>query len=286
MVALVSDTGSWDRFAATLRKLATIEPGIATAQDMVKISNAVYPFASALTMLDLGCGLGQVTSQLLAAHGTELPTSSRLVASDFAPAMIEQVEIRKAEEFAKGDALWNRVETLICDVQDLSAFPDGSVSHAFAGFLMLMVPKAHEAMKDIRRVLTDHNGGGVFTLSTWQDSEWFDLIALVAKVRPAKAVPLIPLTWSTVEGVRGELEAAGFRDVEVHTMVSYWPFDDYEELVQLITTQLPAVRSMTSDMSSDELRQVQDLMVEHMKAKHPTAPSRLAGTAIIGFGRK
>jgi hypothetical protein len=43
---------------------------------------------------------------------------------------------------------------------------------------------------------------------------------------------------------------------------------------------------MTADMSREELENVRDLMVRHIKAKHPCVPGRLTGTAIIGLGRK
>jgi ubiquinone/menaquinone biosynthesis C-methylase UbiE len=139
-------------------KIATDGPGIIPAQDMTKAANAIYPFASALTILDIGCGPGQVTSEILKAHGTELPDSSRMVASDFSSGMIKQVENRKKEAIDSGDTIWSKVETLECDATNLSAFPDNSVSHAVAGFVLFMVPKADIAMKEVLRALTDQNG--------------------------------------------------------------------------------------------------------------------------------
>ena len=196
-------------------RLATDGPGIAPAVDMTKVGNIAYPFASALTILDVGCGPGQVTNEVLKAHGSSLPASARVVASDLAPGIIEQVERRKKEEVAAGNLLWSRVEPVVCNAMDLSALPDKSVSHAFDGF---MVPQPRVASKEAYRVLTDQHGDGMLAISSWQGSSWRELMGFPSKVRPEKVMPKVPPTWSTVEGVHGELEATGFRDVDVHTV--------------------------------------------------------------------
>jgi ubiquinone/menaquinone biosynthesis C-methylase UbiE len=223
---------------------------------------------------------------LLKAHGAELPESSRMVASDLSPGIIEQLQNRKKAEIEKGESLWSKVETVVCNAADLSAFPDNSVSHALAGLLLFMVPQARTAMKEIQRVLTDQNGGGFFAVSSWQGSEWMELMSFPCKLRPEKAMIKMPPTWGTTEGVRGELEATGFRDIDVYTVEAFMPFDDYDEIARYILTQFPGMSRMTGDMSREELEKVRELMVEHIKAKHTSVPGRLKGTAIIGIGRK
>lgn len=281
-----TNTDDWSKFAKTFTKLAIDGPGVYPAQNMVEITNAVRPIASALTVLDIGCGVGQVISAVLQAHGSELPASSRVVASDMSPGMLEQVQKRKTEAAAKGDKLWDKVETLLCDAKDLSAFEDGSVSHAYAGFVLFMVPEARTAMKEIHRVLTNQNGGGVFSVSSWMGSEWQDLMSIPSKVRPDKMMGKMPETWRTIEGVRGELEATGFRDIEVHTLETYMPFEDYDQLVGGMITEFPIMVRMMSDMTEQEVQKTRELMVEYIKSKHPQTPSRLKGTAIVGMGRK
>jgi SAM-dependent methyltransferase len=267
-------------------KIARDGPGIPPAADMVKVANILYPFSSALTVVDIGCGPGQITGEILKGHGSELSSSSRLIASDLSPGMLEQVQQRKAKEVEKGDALWKKVETLEQDATDLSAFPDGSVSHALSGFVLFMVPQARTALKEIHRVLTTENGGGVFATSSWHSSEWLDLMGFPGMVRPGKSFPQMPATWRTIEGVRGELEATGFKDIKVHTVETYMPFEAYDEVARFILTQFPGMARMTGDMSREELEKTRDLMVEHIRSKHPTEPSRLVGTAIVGVGRK
>lgn len=87
------------------------------------------------------------------------------------------------------------------------------------------------ALSEIRRVLADQNGGGFFAVSSWQGSEWMELMSFVAMVRPEKTMPKMPPTWATIVGVQGKLEATGFRDVE-----SYMPFDSHGEIARYILT--------------------------------------------------
>ena len=285
-MSIGSNTLEWSEFAPSFMKLAVDGPGIPPAQDIIKAGNVAYPFTSALTIVDLGCGPGQVTNEVLKAHGSELPDTARLVASDLSPGMIEQVQNRKKNEIEKGNTLWEKVETLECDAQDLSVFSDNSVSHALANFVLFLVPQPRAALKEIHRILTDSKGGGVVAVSSWHGSEWQDLISFVSKVRPDKATPTIPPTWSSIEGLRGQLELGGFREIEVHTVKSFMPLEDHEELARFILTKFPGMARMTKDMTAEELASVLDLMVEHLKQMHPITPARLTGTAIIGVGRK
>ena len=64
------------------------------------------------------------------------------------------------------------------------------------------------------------------------------------------------------------------------------PFGSSDEIARYILTKLSGMTRMTGDMSHEELEQVRDLMVAYIKAKHPTTPSRLTGTVIVGVGRK
>ena len=78
----------------------------------------------------------------------------------------------------------------------------------------------------------------------------------------------------------------GFRNVDVHTVPSYWPFDSHDEVAQYMLTHVPAMLRMIRDMSENDIGKVRELILEYLMEKHPATPSRLTGTAIIGVGRK
>ncbi|KAK9237462.1 S-adenosyl-L-methionine-dependent methyltransferase [Lipomyces kononenkoae] len=283
---LSSSADEWSRFAPSFMKMAADGPGVLPAHSMVAAADGSYAFSSASLILDIGTGPGQIPSAILGAYGHTIPESARLVASDFSAGIVEQLEQRKKLEIENGHSLWARLETMVCDATDLSAFSDGSVSHAFAGFVLFMVPQARVALDEIHRVLSSQNGGGFFALSSWQGSEWIELMSFVTKVRPDKLLPQLGPTWRTVEGIRGELEATGFQGVEVHSVETYMPFEDHDEIARYILTEFPGMKRLTSDMTRQELERTRDLMVEDIKSRHPTAPGRLVGTALVGVGRK
>ncbi|ELR05987.1 hypothetical protein GMDG_01948 [Pseudogymnoascus destructans 20631-21] len=150
-----------------------------------------------------------------------------------------------------------------------SAFSDNSVSHVLAGFVLFMVPQPRTALKEIRRVLTAENGGDAFSMSSWLelDSEWYHIMTLTNQFRPERPSVKMPQEWLTIDGIRGDLEGAGFRDVDVYPLKTYLPFEGYEQL-------------------AEELKELRRQIIEYVKSRHPTVPSKLEGTAIIAVCRK
>ena len=253
---------------------------------MVRTVNAIYPISHASAIVDLGCGPGQVMTELLSSYSSDLPPSARVVAADLAPGMIEMVTKKKVEEVAQGNNAWNKVETAIWDATDLSDVPDGSFSHVLSGFVYFLLPNARKGLEEARRILSTDNGGGIFATSSMGDTEWGYLTTFIKQVRPDKVIPSPSGQWKSVEGVRAELEAAGFRNVKAHSVPLYMPFETQAELVHHLVSTIPLMKKLTADMTSDEVSQAKDLMVQFITEKHPTAPGFLDGTAIIGLGRK
>lgn len=278
----------WSKYGKAFLLLAKDGPGVIPSRDMVKATNSIYPYASALTVLDLGCGVGELTNAVVESHGSELPQSSRLVASDIAAGMIEQLEVRKADRLSEGATAWGKVETSVDDAHDLSAFSDSSVSHVLAGFVLFLVPQPRTALKEIRRVLTDENGGGAFSMSSWLnlDSEWYHIMTLTSQFRPERPSMKMPQEWLTIDGVRGELEGAGFRDVDVYPVKTYLPFEGYEQLADFMMYGFPNMDRMTAGFTAEEIAELKRQTIEYVKSRHPTAPSKLEGTAIVAVCRK
>jgi len=191
---------------------------------MLSRANALHPFAHATGILDNGCGPGPVMSRVIQDYGHEIPSSSPLTCADFSDGMLAQV--RAAKERAGLGSPWARVEVRNQNAMDLCEVADGSVSHVTAGMVYFMVPDPQKALKESLRVLRPE---GVLALSAWEGSEWLDLMNLLPKVRPDKTMPTMPGAWTSTGGIKGEMEKAGFRDVEVHECPVTMAFQDYEE---------------------------------------------------------
>ena len=253
---------------------------------MIDALNTAYPLSEATVIMDTGCGSGLVTDLLIREYGKQLPKSVRLITADFSAGMVKQVQERQKKEVAQGNLVWSQVKPAVYDAQDLSGIADGSLSHILGGFVFFMLPQPRLALKEALRVLTAENGGGVLALTSFRSNEWTDMLQLVKVVRPDLTVPAVPQTWASVEGVCGELEATGFREVKGHTMPTFMQLEDPVATVNLMVKGLPHMSKVREEMKPEEIDQACDLMVQHLRSNHPQLPSRMVGTAIVAIGRK
>jgi hypothetical protein len=103
---------------------------------MLECLNSRFPLATGTGILDDGCGPGPIMSRIIDEFGSSLPESCTLTCSDFAPAMVEQVEEAKDRKISDdADSLWNRVGTEVLDSMDLHSIDDDSLSHVAAGWV-------------------------------------------------------------------------------------------------------------------------------------------------------
>lgn len=167
-------------------QMVSAGPGVAPAQHMATYADKLLPFSQATTVVDIGCGPGQVTDAVLTQHGTQLPADARVVGADNNPQMLQGYAGRKEREIAQGKEHWRRAEQVLTDVHDCAAFADDTVSHMLAGFVVFLVPEPAKALQAMKRALKP---GGVLALSAWQESEWMDLMYYPKKVRACKFAP-------------------------------------------------------------------------------------------------
>ena len=146
-----------------------------------------------------------------------------------------------------------------------------------------MTPDPQKCLSESKRVLTD---GGVLTCSSWQWSQWMDLMSLVPKIRPDKQMPEIPKEWMNVDAVKGELEKAGFRDVESQQVHTTMKFEKMEGLADFMINKLPHMIMLTKDFSDDERAKLKALWMEEGKKMCSDEPGELKGITLVAFGRK
>ena len=219
-------------------------------------------------------------------YGTKIQENTRLVASDSSAGMIGELQQRQREEVAQGSRPWARVEGQIYDAQDLREVPDNSFTHVTAGLLMFMLPRPRDALNEIRRVLSEEDGGGAFGLTSFQSVGWMEMFGIYAEVRRGTQFPQAPKEWSSVDSVREELKATGFRDVECHEVLTHYEFWDAAETVDLFLQNVPSVQSVVKDLSNAELMQGRDLIIQHLNTTYPSKPGRIPGVAIVAVARK
>ncbi|ERT00696.1 hypothetical protein HMPREF1624_01928 [Sporothrix schenckii ATCC 58251] len=276
-------SAEWTVFSSEFMKLATAGPGVAPAAHMVRRAHELLPFSQATTVVDIGCGPGQITDAVLGAHSAALSPTAKVVGADLNAQMLEQYNKRKEREVDGGHAYWSRAQSVQTDITDCAAFSDGAVSHMLAGFVVFLVPAPAQALQAMKRALAP---GGVLAMSAWTTSQWMELMYYPTKVRPDLGMPTLPSTWSSTDGVKAQLATAGFKDIEVVETEGYMPFDDHAEICRFILTKMPPSARMVAQMTDEEVVRTHELMVQDLREWYPSVPAKMVGKATIAFAKK
>jgi SAM-dependent methyltransferase len=258
-------------------------PGVAPAQHMAEHANKLLPFSRATTVVDMGCGPGQVTNAVLEAHHAQLPQSARVIGADNNAQMLAQYNNRRQAECGKGNSYWERAQSAEVDIHDCAALEDGSVSHMLCGFVLFLVPDPAGAIAAMRRAMAP---GGVLAASSLQSSDWGRLMKYPVKVRPDLDVPGPSNGCSSAEDVERHLRDAGFRDVEVVAVENYMAFSDYDTVCRWILTKLPMAARAVSQMTNEEVIKTHELMMADLKTWYPTLPAKMVGKVNVAYCRK
>jgi ubiquinone/menaquinone biosynthesis C-methylase UbiE len=266
-----------------MMQMISAGPGVAPAKHMAEHAEKLFSFSKSTTIVDMGCGPGQVTNAILEAHHAELPPSAKVLGADNNPQMLAQYTKRKNLEIEKGNSYWQLPETVEVDIHDCAAFQDNTVSHMLCGFVLFLVPEPAKAIAAMKRAMVP---GGVLALSSMQSSEWVKLSSYPLKVRPDLAMPVPTNGCSSAEDVTRQLLDAGFRDIEVLPIESYMAFDDYDTVCRFILTKLPMAARALSQMTNEEVLKTHELMMADLKTWYPTLPAKLVGNVSVAYCRK
>ncbi|KAH0023356.1 S-adenosyl-L-methionine-dependent methyltransferase, partial [Aureobasidium melanogenum] len=289
----------WDRTAASYAQLATQgSPMSVPITKLVGMLHTLSPFDTATTILDIGCGPGSATSQLISTHHNILASNTQLLATDFSRGMVsivQQVRDFELENLQEGTekSTWTRVVPLVMDAQDLRPLLDDSVSHIIANFVIFMTDDPPKALQEAHRVLKN---GGVFALSSWHRMDWLDYLVIAASHvfpalgKPTPQRPEFPAQWASVDGVRDLLEDAGFKDVQLGTVGAPIVMPKVEASVHaFLTSGNPAVTWITDILEDNEVEEVEKQLVKVVKEKcevNDKGAHILNGTAILAICRK
>ncbi|KAI1845394.1 hypothetical protein JX265_005255 [Neoarthrinium moseri] len=273
----------WSTIAPAMMQQVTSGPGVAPGDHMAKHGEELLSFSKATTIVDMGCGPGQVTNAVLQAHHAQLPPSTQLIGADSNAQMLAQYNARKKAEVDKGNTYWQCAKTVEVDIHDCAAFEDESVSHMLCGFVLFLVPDPAKAIDAIKRVMAP---GGVVAMSSLQSSDWMKLSMYPLKVRPDLRMDVPTNGCSSAEDVTRRLNVAGFRDIEVIQTENYLAFDDYDTICRFLLTKLPMAARIISQMTNDEVLETHKLMMADLKTWYPTLPAKMVGKVNIAYCRK
>lgn len=113
-----------------------------------------------------------------------------------------------------------------------------------------------------------------------------DLMNILPRIRPDKTMPSVPKEWQSWEAMKGELEKAGFKDVEALQVETTMSFEKYDPYIDFMVDKMPHMVHLIADFSAEEKAKLKQEMKEEMKKMSPQEPGTLKGVALVAVGRK
>jgi SAM-dependent methyltransferase len=225
-------------------------------------------------VLDVAAGPGSLS--LLAAR-----TARRVVALDFAPAMLAELRARAQA------AHISNVEPQVGDGQALP-FPDASFDAAYSMFGLIFFPDRAAGLRELCRVLRP---GARALVASWPPSDRVPIFkALFAAMRAeqpdAKGGEAPPPPLGTEAEVRAEFAAAGFREIEVHEHVVPTGTMPIGDVWRSFTRGGAPVVLMRRRLGEEKFADFSRRVTARLEAEFGTEPVDVQFTALLGIGRR
>ena len=226
------------------------------------------------TILDIACGPGD--TGFVAARSIE--PDGRLIATDFAPEMVE-VARKRAQELGVGNVEFKVMDAERMDLGDDSV--DGILCRW--GFMLMLDPGA--AFKECRRVLRD---GGRLAFSVWgapQDNPWVTVYgaAMAETGYPPQNDPFAPggmFSLADHDRIREMVQEAGFSEVEVGEVDVAWDFENFGEAWKFANELAGAIATLLKQLPPDEVERFRKTLEASMEQFRQGDGYRMPGRAV------
>jgi ubiquinone/menaquinone biosynthesis C-methylase UbiE len=268
----------------TTNERVTGPPGF----EMLRLSNIAQQ--PSIEALDLGCGGGIITSQLLESTSN----IKRIVAGDIDDQMLAIVTAKRDSEInsnSNSNSGWSLVEVQKMN-QTTIPHPSSTFTHIFNNFAIFFLPDDSPALAETHRVLKPSGQAG---FTSWKSIAWWTAVVEPALAQHLPEAPKLPNPsalfgasgWSDVDAIRSKLEKAGFQDVRVSEykfapMVEAGPFAKATALL----VQGIARRVWPEEEFEGFGGKIEGALLQHLEEKFENGVWDGEMTAIVALGTK
>lgn len=224
--------------------------------------------------LEVGAGSGALTEALF-------PRVKSLLATDFAPKMIEVLRERMKAVGA------TNVRSEVMDGQALE-LDDASFDVAACSFALMLFPDRAKGFSELCRVLRP---GGRAVVSGWTGPDRFEAFGLFLGAMNA-AFPDMPqppspppvFSLSDPKDFRAQMEAGGFRDVEVEFVSRDLEVENFAEIWDMLTVGAPPVQVLLDRVGPSGRDRLRESLREIVEERFHAGPITVTNVATLGWG--
>jgi ubiquinone/menaquinone biosynthesis C-methylase UbiE len=275
--------------ASPAQKIVTINERVTGPPSVEMLRQANINKQSDLEVLDLACGGGILSSELL--DDTSL-NIKRIVAGDIDDQMLSFVnDKRNAFIGSNADSNWSRVEVLKMN-QTSIPLPEATFDYVFNNFGVFFHPDDGATLSEILRVLKPEGKTG---LTSWKAIAWWTSVADPALAQYLPDAPKLPAPgglfpgsgWSDHEAIHAKLEKAGFREVKVNEF-KFKPRVEAEPFAKAtgFLVQMIARRAWSEEVFAEYGGQIEGALVRYLKENFEDGIWDGDMTAIITLGTR
>jgi len=260
----------WDAVATAYDRIWAPYLGL-YAEDAIRLAGV----KSGDRVLDVAAGPGTLTL-LTAKFGAQV------TATDFSPAMIEQLRKRAASQ---------KLVNVTAEVMDGQALklPDKSFDCAFSNFGLIFFPDRAKGFRELYRVLRP---GGRAVVTCWSALERVEIVAAFAQAIK-KALPDLPppvsppaaLSLQDPQVFAREMREAGFLEVKIHSITHAWEVPS-PDVFWDSTHGTPVMTTLLESLDALSREAVRSSLFDTLRQKFGDGPLRFEQEAHIGVGTK
>jgi len=225
-------------------------------------------------VIDVAAGTGAFS--LMAARA-----GAQVLATDFAPGMIERLRQRIADENLKG------ITAEVMDGQNLTV-PDAAFDVSLSILGLMFFPDLAQGFAEMRRAVRP---GGRVAVVCWGDLRKLTLMMSVMQairqVVPGFQPPAAPPVWARLAGadsLRSHMQAAGLHDIEITLSSAALKIESPEAYWSGFTSSAPPLAYLFHQLGPERTAEVGRVLMDSLHADTGDRVPALTAEACIGIG--